>query len=274
MNISPEVTAPDATTPDAIAPDEIARTTIAANATAPTANATNANAPTANALSAKVTDENATDAYERASKAKPIRVLIADDHAVVLEGLCALIGRQSDMCVVAQAANGRDAVTLAQRLRPDITLLDLRMPLLDGVGVIKVLCAGATPLRVIVLTTYDTDENIYRALKAGAKSYLLKDARREQLLDCIRRVHAGQTWIPPEVAARLAERTGSDALSKRESEVLNLLARGHSNREIAQSLFISETTVKSHLKNLFAKLKVLSRTEAVAVAAQSGLIEL
>ena len=220
------------------------------------------------------TATTATATTATAKSAQPIRVLIADDHAVVLEGLCALIGRQSDMCVVGQAADGRDAVALAQTLRPDVTLLDLRMPELDGVGVIKVLCAGATPQRIIVLTTYDTDENIYRALEAGARAYLLKDARRDELLDCIRRVHAGQTWICASVAAKLAEHMGSEPLSKREAEVLNLLARGRSNKEIARALCISETTVKSHLKNLFAKLKVFSRTEAVAVAAQNGLIEL
>ena len=204
----------------------------------------------------------------------PIRVLIADEHEVVREGLATMIGRQSDMTIVAQASDGREAVALWREQRPDVTLLDLRMPLLDGVNALRELRRHDASARVIVLTTYDTDEHIYQALKAGAKAYLLKDARREALLDCIRRVHGGETCISTDAAAKLTERVRSESLSVREREVLILMAQGKSNREIGAQLFIGETTVKSHVKSLFAKLKVLSRTQAVAVAAQSGLIEL
>ena len=204
----------------------------------------------------------------------PIRVLIADDHVVVLEGLAAMIGRQPDMRVVAEAGNGRDAVELWQKYRPDVTLLDLRMPELDGVGAIEEIRQWDASVRIIVLTTYDTDEQIYRALKAGAKAYLLKDTRREELLECIRRVHAGETCIPPNLAAKLAGRVTGESLSDREMEVLTLLAQGKSNKEIGAHLDISETTVKSHMKSVFAKLNVLNRTEAVSAAVQRGLIQL
>ena len=197
-----------------------------------------------------------------------------DDHAVVLEGLAALIDRQSDMEIVAQASDGRAAVEHWRAHRPDVTLLDLRMPRLDGVAAIQELRQSDASVRVIVLTTYDNDEQIYQALTAGAKGYLLKDARREELLDCIRRVHAGQTCVDAAIAAKLAERVSGESLSAREREVLLLMAQGQSNREIAAQLFISETTVKSHIKHLFAKLNVFSRTQAIAVAAQNGLIEI
>ena len=203
-----------------------------------------------------------------------ISVLLADDHAVVLEGLSAIIGRQPDMRVVAHAANGREAVELWEKYRPDVTLLDLRMPELDGLGAIRELRQFDANARIIVLTTYDTDEHIYQAIKAGAKAYLLKDARREELLECIRKVHAGETCVSADIAAKLAERVSGESLSAREREVLLLMAQGQSNREIAAQLFISETTVKSHVKHLFAKLNVLSRTQAIAVATQSGLIEI
>lgn len=205
---------------------------------------------------------------------QPIRILIADDHAVVLEGLSAMIGRQPDMRVVAEAGSGRDAVALWRKYRPDVTLLDLRMPELDGVGATEEIRRQDASARIIVLTTYDTDEQIYRALKAGAKGYLLKDARREALLECIRRVHAGETCVPADLAAKLAGRVSGESLSAREMDVLVLLARGKSNKEIAADLFISETTVKSHVKSVFAKLNVLSRTEAIAAAVGRGLIQL
>lgn len=186
------------------------------------------------------------------AQTQPIRVLIADDHAMILEGLGAMISRQPDMRVVAEAANGREAVELWKKYRPDVTLLDLRMPELDGVGAINALRNLDAGARIVVLTTYDTDEHIYRAIKAGAKAYLLKDARREELLECIRRVHAGETCVPAELVAKLAGRVGHESLSAREMDVLRLLARGNSNREIATALLISETTVKSHIKSVFA----------------------
>jgi DNA-binding NarL/FixJ family response regulator len=201
-----------------------------------------------------------------------IRVLIADDHVTVLEGLAAIIGRQPDMMVVAEAADGQEAVDLWTEHRPDVTLLDLRMPTLDGVGVIENIRKQDASARVIVLTTYDSDTEILRAIKAGTKAYLLKDARREELLDCIRRVNRGETCIPASLAEKLAAGLSSESLTGRELNVLDLLAQGKSNKEIGVNLYISETTVKSHLRSIFRKLNVLSRTEAITVASRRGLI--
>jgi DNA-binding NarL/FixJ family response regulator len=209
-----------------------------------------------------------------ASPTKKVRILVADDHVLILEGLAATIGRQDDMTVVAKASNGREAVELWNTHRPDVSLLDLRMPTLNGVGVIKELRDLDVAARVIVHTTYDTDEEIYQAISAGAKAYLLKDAPLGELLDTIRKVHAGQTCIPPALAAKLASRMSGEALTSREVDVLKLLARGRSNKEIGTDLFISETTVKSHMRSIFAKLNVMSRTEAIAAANRRGLIQL
>ena len=203
-----------------------------------------------------------------------IRVLIADDHVTVTAGLVAIIGMQPDMMVVAEAANGREAVDLWRKHRPDVTLLDLRMPVLDGVGAIAEIRQADAAARVIVLTTYETDNEIYRAIKAGAKGYVLKDAPREELLDCIRRVSRGEICIPPSLLERLAIGVGSETLTGRELDVLTLLARGKSNKEIGANLYISETTVKAHLRSIFTKLNVLSRTEAVASASRRGLVQL
>jgi DNA-binding NarL/FixJ family response regulator len=203
-----------------------------------------------------------------------IRVLIADDHVTVREGLGAIIGRQPDMTVVGEAATGRDAVELWLECRPDVALLDLRMPNLDGVGAINEIRGHDASARFIVLTTFDTDDEISRAIKAGARGYLLKDAQREELLDAIRKVYAGETSISPSLVAKLAAGMSSEALTARELEVLTLLARGNSNKDIGASLYISETTVKSHLRSIFSKLDVLSRTEAVTVASRRGLVHL
>jgi two-component system NarL family response regulator len=207
-------------------------------------------------------------------KKECIRILIADDHSVVREGLVSLVKRKSDMIVVGEASNGREAVDLWREHRPDVTLLDLRMPELDGVGAIKEIRELDEDARIVVLTTFDGDEDIYRAIKAGAKGYLLKDSAREALMDCIRRVHAGETCIPPSLAAKLAERVSGEALSAREIEVLQRVAAGKSNKEIGAELFISEGTVKTHVKSIFSKLDVVSRTEAVATATRRGLIQL
>ena len=206
--------------------------------------------------------------------ADKIRLLIADDHMTVVAGLASIIGMQRDMIVVAEAANGRQAVDLWRKHRPDVTLLDLRMPKLDGVGVIDEIRKEDTSARIIILTTYDTDNEIYRAIKAGAKGYLLKDARREELLDCIRKVNRGDTCIPQELVQKLAAGMSGEILTGRELGVLALLARGKSNKEIGANLFISETTVKGHLRHIFTKLDVLSRTEAVTVASRRGLVQL
>lgn len=203
-----------------------------------------------------------------------IRVLLADDHEMVVAGLESIINRQPDMQVVAAAANGQQAVKAWQKWRPDLTLMDLRMPELDGVGALQAIRSLEPSARVIVITTYDTDHDIQRAIKAGAKAYLLKDARREELLECLRRVHAGETCIPAPLVAKLAASLSNEALTGRELEILQLLARGRSNKEIGGQLFITEATVKGHVRNIFTKLDVLSRTEAIAVASRRGLVQL
>jgi len=205
---------------------------------------------------------------------KKIRVLIADDHVTVLEGLATIIGRQPDMMVAAEATDGQEAVELWIKLHPDVTLLDLRMPKLDGVGAIEKIHNQDASARLIVLTTFETDTEIVRAIKAGTKGYLLKGSRREELLDCIRRVNRGETCIPASLVEKVAAGLSSKSLTGRELNVLELLARGKSNKEIGVSLNISETTVKSHLHSIFRKLNVLSRTEAITVASRRGLIRL
>src|SRR6201993_4501043 len=207
-------------------------------------------------------------------KKECIRILIADDHSVVREGLVSLVKRKADMTVVAEASNGREAVDLWKEHRPDVALLDLRMPELDGVGAIKEIRELDENAQIVVLTTYDGDEDIYRAIKAGAKAYLLKDTARDALVETVRRVHAGETYLPPQLAAKLAERVSGQALSPREIEVLQRMAVGKSNKEIGTELFISEGTVKTHIKSIFSKLDVVSRTEAVAAANRRGLIQL
>ncbi len=210
---------------------------------------------------------------QKAAEPPKIRVLIADDHMLILEGLAATIGRQDDMTVVAKAAHGREAVELWKTNRPDVSLLDLRMPQLNGVGATREIRDEDVSARIIVHTTFDTDEEIYQAVRAGAKSYLLKDAPLEDLLTCIRNVHSGGTCIPPALAAKLASRMSGEALTGRELDVLKRLARGRSNKEIGTDLFISETTVKSHLRSLFSKLGVMSRTEAISAATKRGWIQ-
>lgn len=201
-----------------------------------------------------------------------IRVIIADDHVTVREGLSAVIDRQDDMTIVGQATNGDEAVRLWQAVGADVILLDLRMPLLDGVEAIKRIRSEDACARIIILTTFDTDADLARAVKAGARGYLLKDAPLEDLLACIRRVNAGETNIPSELVAKLAQNLCGEPLTQRETEVLLLLADGDRNRSIGSALNISEATVKSHLSSIFIKLDVISRTEAVSVARRRGLI--
>jgi DNA-binding NarL/FixJ family response regulator len=203
-----------------------------------------------------------------------IRVLIADDHVTVLEGLAAIISRQPDMVVVAEASDGRQVVELWGKHRPDVALIDLRMPALDGVGAIEEIRRQDASARLIILTTFDTDNDLVKAVKAGAKGYLLKDSRREELLDCIRKVNSGETCLPASLVQKLATSLRREALTSREVEVLEHLAHGKSNKEISALLGIGETTVKSHLGSIFRKLDVLSRTEAIATASRLGLIKL
>ena len=207
-------------------------------------------------------------------KTSPIRILIADDHPVVREGLVALITRRADMIVVAEASNGRELVAEFLHHRPDVTLVDLRMPEMDGVDAIAAIRERAPSARVIVLTTYDDDEDIQRSLRAGAKAYMLKDTPREELMECIRAVHEGRTLIPPAIAAKLAETLGAPPLTPREIEVLGLVANGKSNKEIARTLFITEGTVKSHLNAMLRKLDAADRTQAVTIALKRGLLRL
>ena len=208
------------------------------------------------------------------NSSSPIRVMVADDHITVLEGLVAIIDRQAEMSVVAQASNGPEAVNLWREHRPDVALFDLRMPLLDGIGALKEIRKQDASARVIILSTFDNEADISKAIKAGAKGYLLKDAPRDELLASVRTVHSGETAISPALVTKLAAGLSNKLLTGRELQVLTLLARGKSNKEIGTNLYIGETTVKSHLRSIFTKLDVLSRTEAIATASQRGLIQL
>jgi two-component system NarL family response regulator len=206
---------------------------------------------------------------------KPIRVLLAEDHEVVRDGLAAIINYQPDMTVVGCAKSGEEAVERFAELQPDITLMDLRMPGIGGVAAIEMIRERFAGARIIVLTTYDGDEDIHRALKAGAQGYLLKDTRTEELLTAIRTVHAGEHYVPADVASRLVTRTmAGPSLTERELEVLQLMAAGKSNKEIGAKLFISEGTVKTHVAAIHEKLGVTDRTEAVVVALKRGIIHL
>ncbi|WP_036486495.1 response regulator transcription factor [Myxosarcina sp. GI1] len=203
-----------------------------------------------------------------------IRVLIVDDHPFMREGLAAVIDFKLDMSVVARACNGHEAVELFRQHQPDVTLMDLRLPEMNGVEAIATICAEFAEARIIVLTTYDGDEDIYRGLRAGAKGYVLKDAEPEELLAAIRAVYKGQQYIPPVVGAKLAERMRCPELSDRELEVLRLMATGKSNLEIGTILSIAEGTVKFHVKNILSKLEVGDRTQAMIVALKRGIITL
>ncbi|NED15826.1 response regulator transcription factor [Streptomyces sp. SID9124] len=206
----------------------------------------------------------------------PLRIILADDHTVMRAGLVALLGSEPTLDIVGEASNGREAVDLVERLRPDVALLDLRMPVLDGVGATTEIVAGAVPTRVLILTTYDTDADIERGVEAGATGYLLKDATREQLVEAIHAASRGETVLAPRVAQRLVakmRRPAPVALTARESDVLEAVADGLSNAEIGRRLFIGEATVKTHLLRIFAKLDVNDRTRAVVVALDSGLLK-
>ena len=203
-----------------------------------------------------------------------IRILIADDHLVVRIGLRSMIDTQPDMNVIAEAANGREAVALFRDHQPDVTLIDLRMPVMGGVEAVGVIHEEFPDARIIVLTTYDGDENIYRALQGGARAYLLKDIPREEFLDDIRAVYQGQYCIPPAVAARLAQRIPGPELSARELEVLKLIVEGMSNKEIASALSITESTVKNHVNSILSKLNVKDRTQAATTALRRGIVML
>ncbi|MBO0609997.1 response regulator [Myceligenerans salitolerans] len=199
-----------------------------------------------------------------------IRVLVADDHPVVRSGLVGMLGVEPDLEVVGEADDGAEAVALSRELAPDVVLMDLRMPVLDGVGATTRIRAAESPPRVVVLTTYDTDADILRAVEAGATGYLLKDTPRADLVAGVRAAARGQTVLAPSVATRLVSSVRTDRLTPREVEVLTLVASGHSNAEIGAQLFITEATVKTHLIRVFTKLDVQDRTAAVWVAREQG----
>jgi two-component system NarL family response regulator len=202
------------------------------------------------------------------------RVLVVDDHALFRTGVANIINQESDLTVVGEAGNGAEAVDAFDRHHPDVTLLDLRMPVMEGVEAVRRIRERDPQARVIVLTTYDTDEDISRALKAGAKAYVLKDISAEALVSCIHDVLAGKTYLAPAAAAKLAEGVTRVQLTPREMATLRLMADGRANKEIASELGISERTVKTHLGHLFEKLGVTSRTEAIKVATRRGLVRL
>ena len=202
------------------------------------------------------------------------RVLLVDDHALLRTGVANIINQEPDLHVVAEAENGVEAIRAFERHHPDVTLLDLRMPVMEGVEVVRQIRERDPRARVIILTTYDTDDEISQALKAGAKAYVLKDISADGLVGCIRDVLAGKSYLAPAAAAKLAEGVTRVQLTPREMATLRLLADGKANKEIANELDISERTVKTHLAHLFEKLGVTSRTEAIKVATRRGLVRL
>ena len=203
-----------------------------------------------------------------------ITVTVCDDHPVVREGIAAMVNQQKDMRVVAQGADGKEALELWRKHRADVTLLDLKMGRHDGVEAVRAIRALDADARILILTTYEGEEEVFQAMRAGANAYLLKDTPRLELLDAIRRLHAGETIVAGRAASKLAAYVSRERLTAREVEVLKILARGKANKEIADALAISESTVKAHIKALFGKLGVLSRTEAVNVAVKRGLIQI
>jgi two-component system NarL family response regulator len=208
----------------------------------------------------------------RADVSRKASVLVVDDHALLRTGVANIINQEPDLEVVAEAGSGVEAVAAFERYRPDVTLLDLRMPVMEGVEVVRRIRELDPRARVVVLTTYDTDDEISRALKAGAKAYVLKDISADELVECIRTVLAGRTYLAPAAAAKLAEGVTRVQLTPREMTTLRLMADGKANKEIASELRISERTVKTHLGHLFEKLGVTSRTEAIKVATRRGLV--
>ena len=203
-----------------------------------------------------------------------IRVLVVEDHNVVRQGLVALLNVVDGLTVVGEAADGLEAIDQFRKHQPDITLMDLRLPRLSGVEAIQRIRQEAPQARVIVLTTYDGDEDIYRALKAGARAYLLKGMTGEELVTTIRAVHAGKSHIPAAIAEKLAARMGTEDLTPREFDVLEQIVRGKSNKEIATELNVSEATVKTHINSLLGKLGVTDRTQAATAAIQRGIVPL
>jgi DNA-binding NarL/FixJ family response regulator len=208
------------------------------------------------------------------SAPKPIRIALVDDHPLLRQGIAALIADQPDLQLVGQASNGLEAIEQFRLHRPDVMLMDLQMPGMNGIDAMSAIRAEFPDARFVVLTTYTGDVQIVRALKAGARAYLLKSLLHRELLDTIRAVHAGQKRIPPEIAAELADHAADDSLTPREIEVLRLIAAGNANKIVADRLSITEETVKAHVKNILSKLDANDRTHAVTIALKRGIIEL
>jgi DNA-binding NarL/FixJ family response regulator len=208
------------------------------------------------------------------NEGSPIRILCVDDHALVRDGITALLGSQSDMQVVAEAGSGLEAVEEFRKHRPDVTLMDLRMPVMSGIDAMAAILHDYPEARFIILTTYSGDVEIVRALRAGAQAYLLKGHLRKELFDTIRTVHDGRRRIPPEIASQIANHTADSALTTREVGVLRLIAAGNANKLVADKLSISEDTVKGHVKSILSKLGAHDRTHAVTIALKRGIIEL
>lgn len=206
--------------------------------------------------------------------ADPIQILVVDDHFIVREGLRSVIRRESEFAVAAEAVNGQEAIEAYERLRPDVTVMDLRMPLLGGLEAIIAIRSKYPQARILVLSNFDGDEDIHGALEAGAMGYLLKHSSGDQLIPAIHALMDDQRWIPEEVAARLSNREQSETLTAREREVVGLLALGEANKQIATTLGITDETVKTHVKNILSKLQVRDRTEAVTVALRRGIVHL
>jgi DNA-binding NarL/FixJ family response regulator len=205
---------------------------------------------------------------------KPVRILCVDDHPLVRKGIASIIANERDMRLVAEASNGREAVEQFRQHRPDVTLIDLRMPEMDGITAVKAIRAEFPDARFIALTSFDGDQEIYRALEAGVRGYLLKETVHTDVLDAIRAVHAGKRLMSPEVAERLNEYFAEDSLTPREIEVLTLVAQGLANKEIARRLNKASGTIKIHVQNILAKLHATDRTHAVTIALQRGIIHL
>jgi two-component system NarL family response regulator len=204
----------------------------------------------------------------------PIRILLADDHPSLRAGLASILNAEPGLTVVAEAGSGRETLIKTGASSPDVLVVDLRMPDGDGIETIKQLVSKNPQVRVLVLTTYDNEEDIFNALEAGARGYILKDTTREEIIEAVRQVHAGNRFLPSAIASRLADRMIRPTLTPRELDVLRLVSRGRTNKEIAAAMFISEETVKSHMKGLFQKLGVHDRAEAVATALQRGLLRI
>lgn len=220
------------------------------------------------------TQKSSAEEIPAMSAESRIRILSVDDHPLMREGIAAMIRNQADMLLVAEAANGREAIRRFREHRPDVTLMDLRLPDMSGIDTLIAIRGELAQARIIVLTTFEGDVEIQRALSAGARGYMLKSKPPGELLQGIREVHAGKKWIPPEVAAQLAEHLGEEALTPREVAVLQELAGGNKNRDIAERLFITEETVKVHVKHIMEKLSAKDRTDAVAIALRRGIIQL